>query len=96
MAERVDSIHRSTGAYGQEPYDKQPKQFNHKKTEHKLNKKFNNDGNPARKKEQRKKGACCTCGSEGHMAKLPKQEGQRKEEGQERSIIQSSNRTPRI
>jgi len=26
MAERLDSIHRSTGAYGKERYDKQPKE----------------------------------------------------------------------
>jgi len=30
---------------------------------------FNNDGNSAKKKEKRKKGACFTCGGEGHMAK---------------------------
>jgi len=69
MAERLDSIHRSTGAYGKESYDKQPKESNHKKTEHKPKKKFNNDGNSAKKKEQRKQGACFTCGGEGHMAK---------------------------
>jgi len=69
MAERLDSIHRSTGAYGKERYDKQPKEPTNKKTEHKPKKKFNNDGNSAKKKEQRKKGACFTCGGEGHMAK---------------------------
>jgi len=30
MAERLDSIHRSTGAYGKEPYDKQPKESTNK------------------------------------------------------------------
>jgi len=69
MAERLDSIHRSTGAYGKERYDKQPKESTNNKTEYKPKKKFNNDGNSAKRKEQRKKGACFTCGGEGHMAK---------------------------
>jgi len=69
MAERLDSIHRSTGAYGKDRYDKQPKEPTNKKTDHKPKKKFHNDGNFAKKKEQRKKGACFTCGGEGHMAK---------------------------
>jgi len=69
MAERLDSIHGSTGAYGQEWYDKQPKASTHKKTQHKPKKKFNNDGNSKKMKEQRKKGACFPCGGEGHMAK---------------------------
>jgi len=69
IAERLDSIHRSTGAYGKEWYDKQPKEPTKKKTEHKPKKKFNNDGNSAKKKEQRETGACFTCGGEGHMAK---------------------------
>jgi len=69
-AERLDSIHRSTGAYGKERYDNQPKESTHNKnTEHKPKKKFNNDGNSAKRKEQRKKGACFACGGEGHMAK---------------------------
>jgi len=69
MAERLDSIHRSTEAYGKERYDKQPTESNYKKTQHKPRKKFNNDGNSAKEKEQRRKGACFTCGGEGHMAK---------------------------
>jgi len=69
MAEGLDSIHRSTGTYGQERYDKQPKESTNKKTEYKPKKKFSNDGNSTKKKEQRKKGACFTCGGEGHMAK---------------------------
>jgi len=69
MAERLDSIHRSTGAYGKERYEKQPKESTNKKTDYKPKKKFKNDGNSAKKKEQRKKGACFTCGGEGHMAK---------------------------
>jgi len=72
MAERLghlDSIHQSTGAYSKERYDKQPKESTHKKTQHKPKKKFNNDSNSAKKKEQRKKGACFTCSGEGHMAK---------------------------
>jgi len=69
MAERLDCIQRSTGAYSKERYDKQSQESTTKKTEHKHKKKFNNDGNSAKKKEQRKKGACFTCGGEGHMAK---------------------------
>jgi len=69
MAERLDSIHRSTGAYDNERYDKQPKESTHKKTEHKPKKKFNNDGNSNKKKEYRKKGACFTSGGDEHMAK---------------------------
>jgi len=69
MAERLDSIHRSTGAYGKEHYDTQPKESIHKKPEHKPKKKFNNDGNSAKEKEQRKKGACFTCSGELIMAK---------------------------
>jgi len=34
MAEGLDSIHRSTGAYGKEHYDNQDKESNHKKREH--------------------------------------------------------------
>jgi len=68
MAERQDSIHRSTGTYGKELYDKQSQESTHKKIEHKLKKKFNNDGNSAQKKEQRKNGASFTCGGEGPMA----------------------------
>jgi len=33
MAERIDSIHRSTGAYGKEPDDNQPKESTNKKPE---------------------------------------------------------------
>jgi len=69
IAETLDTIHRSTGAYGKERYDKHPNESTNKKTEHKPKKKFNNDGNSAKKKEQRKKGASFTCGGEGHMAK---------------------------
>jgi len=69
MRERRDSIHGSTEAYGKERYDKQPLQSNHKKTEHKPEKKVNNDGNSTKKKEQRKTGAWFTCDGEGHMAK---------------------------
>jgi len=69
MGERLDSIHRSREAYGKERYNKQLKEPTHKKTEHKPKKMFNNDGNSAKKKEQRKKGASFTCGGEGHMAK---------------------------
>ena len=51
MAARLHSIHRSTGAYGKERYDKQPKKSTQKKSEHKPKKKFNKDGNPAEEKE---------------------------------------------
>jgi len=53
-AERPDSIHRSTGAYSQECYGKQPKESTHKKLQHKPKKKLNNDGNLAKKMEERK------------------------------------------
>jgi len=69
MAERLDSIHQSTGAYGKERYDKPPMKSTHKKTEHKPMKKLNNKGNSTKKKEQRKKEACFSGGGEGHMAK---------------------------
>jgi len=69
MAERLDSIHRSTGADGKELYDEQPKESDHKKTEDKPKKKFKNNVNSAKKKEPRKKGVCFTCGGERHMAK---------------------------
>jgi len=68
-AKRLDSIHRSTKAYGKERYDKEPKESTYKKAEHKPKKRFNHGGNSAKKKEQRKKGAGFTCGGEGHMAK---------------------------
>ena len=55
--------------YGKERYDKQPKESTHKKPEHKPKKTFNNNGNCAKKKEQRKKGACFTCGGDGHLIK---------------------------
>jgi len=38
MAERLDSIQRSTGVYGKEPWDKQAKVSTHKKTKNKLTK----------------------------------------------------------
>ena len=57
MAERLDSIHRSTGGYGKKEYDKHSKKSTNKKREHKPRKEFNNDGNSAEKKEQREKGA---------------------------------------
>ena len=49
ITERLDSIHRSTGGYGKEPYDKQIKEFNYKETEHISEKQFKNDGNCAKK-----------------------------------------------
>jgi len=69
MAERQDSIHWSTRAYGKERYEKQAEQSTHKKLAHKSKKKFNNNGSWAEKKEQKKKGVCLTCGSVGHMTK---------------------------
>jgi len=55
MAERLDSIHWSTGVYGKEGHDKQPKESAYKKLEHKPKKKFNNDDNSVQRREQRKK-----------------------------------------
>jgi len=69
ITERLDYIPQSTGAYGKEHYDKQPKQSTHKKPVHKPEKKFKNSDNSAKKMKQRKKGTCSTCGGEGHMAK---------------------------
>jgi len=51
MAERLGSIHRSTGVYGKERHDKQTKKSTYKKPENKPKKKFNNDGNSTKKKE---------------------------------------------
>jgi len=68
-AESVDSIHQSKSAYGKERYDKPPKQSTHKKPEHKSKKKFNNEGNSTKKKEQITKATCCIYGGEAHMAK---------------------------
>jgi len=69
MTERLDTIHRSTGAYGKEPYDKQPRKSTNKEPEHKPKMKFNNDGNSSKKQKQREKAACFTCGGEGYIAK---------------------------
>jgi len=69
MTERLDCIHRSTRAYRKETYYKQSEESTHNKTEHKSKKKLNNDGNSAKRKEQREKGACFTCNYKGHMAK---------------------------
>jgi len=69
MRERLDSIHRSRGGYGKEGYDKQPKESTNKKRDQKPKKRFNNDGNSAKEKEQMRNRACVTCGGEGHMAK---------------------------
>ena len=51
IAERLDSIHQSTGGYSKERYDKQTRESTHKKTEYKSRKSFNSDGNPAKTKE---------------------------------------------
>jgi len=48
MAERLDLIHRSTGVYGKERYDKQAKESTHNKPEHEPKNKFNKDGNSAK------------------------------------------------
>ena len=51
VAEKLASIIWSTGAYNIELYDKQTKQYNHKKPAHKSRKRVNKDGNSAKKKE---------------------------------------------
>jgi len=55
--------------YGKAGYDEQAKESTHKNAEHKPVKKFNHDGNWAKKKEQGKKEPCLTCAGEGHMTK---------------------------
>ena len=65
MAERIDSIHRSTGAYGKDNYGKQANTT--KKQEQKPKKQFNIKAKNAANKEQKKK-TCFTCGGEGHIS----------------------------
>src|SRR6195952_3899516 len=71
MAERLDSIHRSTGTYGRDKFEKQGNNPSYKKQEpgKKPKKKFNNSNTSNNKKEQKEKGACFTCGGKGHMAR---------------------------
>src|SRR6195952_835592 len=71
MAERRDSVHRSTGTYGRDKFEKQGNNPSHKKQEQdkKPKKKFNNSNTSNNKKERKEKGACFTCGGKGHMAR---------------------------
>ena len=67
MAERIDSIHRRTGAYGKAQYDK-PQNNTTKKQDPKPKKQFNikSKANTIKKTKKR---ICFTCGGEGHMAR---------------------------
>ena len=64
MAERIDSIHRSTGAYGKDNYSKQAN--TPKKQEQKPKKQFNIKAKNVANKEQKKK-TCFACGGEEHI-----------------------------
>ena len=66
-AERIDSIHRSTGAYGKTQYDK-PLNNTTRKQEPKSKKQFNIKCRANTTKEPKKR-TCFTCGGEGHMAR---------------------------
>ena len=66
MAERMDYIHRSTGAYRNYNYNKQAN--NTKKQEQKPKKQFNIKAKNVANKDQKKK-TCFTCGGEGHMSR---------------------------
>ena len=66
IAERIDSIHRSTGAYGKDNYSKLAN--TPKKQEQKPKKQFNINAKNAANKEQKKK-TCFACGGEGHMSR---------------------------
>src|ERR1700712_4773741 len=71
MAERLDSIHRSTGTYGKDKFEKQSTNPSYKEQEQdkKPKKKFNNSDTSNNKKERKDKGACFTCGGKGHMTR---------------------------
>src|SRR6195952_2108991 len=71
MAERLDSIHRSTGTYGRDKLEKQGNNPSYKKQEpdKKPKKKFKNSNTSNNKKERKEKGACFNCGGKGHMAR---------------------------
>ena len=66
MAERIDSIHRNTGAYGKNSYSKQTNTI--KKQKQKPKKKINIKAKNVANKEQKKK-TCFACGGEGHMSR---------------------------
>ena len=66
-AERIDSIHRSTGAYGKTQYDK-PLNNTAPKQEPKPKKQFNIKSKANTTKEPKKR-TCFTCGGEGHVAR---------------------------
>ena len=60
MAERIDFIHRSTGAYGNDSYSTQTN--NTQKQEQKPKKQFNIKAKKVANKEQKKKTCFCCCG----------------------------------
>jgi predicted aspartyl protease len=67
-AERLDAIHRRTGAYGKEKHDRRTFDTTppRKESNQKPKKKFNNS---TQSKERKEKGACFTCGGQGHIAR---------------------------
>ena len=66
-AERIDSIHRSTGVYGKTQYDKPPN--NTVRKHEPMPKKQFNIKSKANTTKEPKKRTCFTCGGEGHMAR---------------------------
>ena len=66
-AERIDSIHQSTGVDEKKQYDKPPNNTA-RKQEPKPKNKFNIKSEANTTKEPKKR-TCFTCGSEGHMAR---------------------------
>ena len=66
-AERIDSIHRTTGAYGKTQYDKRPNNTA-RKEEPKPKKQFNIKSKVNTTKEPKKR-MYFTCGAKGHMAR---------------------------
>ena len=66
MAERIISIHQSTGVYGKDNYSKQAN--TPKKQEQKPKKQFNIKGKNGTTKDQKKK-TCFACGGEGQISR---------------------------
>src|SRR6195952_1257888 len=71
LVERLNSIHRRSGPYGRDKFEKQRNHPTYKKQEpdKKWKKKFNNSNTSNNKKEHKEKGACFTCCGKGYMAR---------------------------